>query len=127
MKAKQTLIAIGLSLVLVSCESGTYSNEYEATYTDYEDLEAEVACLRDLIYYAETDLSDAQGLLSDIEGEFYWIDETSAWYPEDIYDLENLIDEADEAFVAIDNTKIQLGDLSSIIQDVQSSLTYSSC
>lgn len=123
MKLNRTLVSIGFSLVLVSCGSSAY----EETYTDYEDLEAEVACLRDLIYSAQNDLSDAEGLVSSIDGEFYWVDETSAWYPDDIYDLEDLVDEADEAFVAIDNAKTYIEDLDFIVQDVRSSLAYPSC
>jgi hypothetical protein len=126
MKFNRIIIAVVSSLVLVSC-GVSESSEYEVTYTDYETLEAEVACLRDIIYSAESDLGDAEILVSDIDGEFYWIDETSAWYPDDIDDLEDLVDEADEAFVAIDEAKMHLDNLEWIIQDLQSSFSYPSC
>jgi len=129
-KFSSILTTVVLLSVLASCDSASQSNAFQTSYGDYstvEELESKISCLEDLIYTAERDLSDAENLVSDIELEFYWINETSAWYPNDINDLEYLIDEADEAFAAINNAKTYIDDLYLNISDVKSDLLYFYC
>ena len=114
-------ICIFTAIILTGC-AGTSSNS-EYGYETVSALEAKIACLEDVINSAESSSSDASYALSDIESEFYWVDETQAWYPEDLYELEELVNEADEAFIAIDNAKGQLDTLSTSIEDIESALS----
>jgi len=117
-----TFMAIFAIFVLSSCAETSASNEY--SYATVAALQSKIACLEGAINSAQSSIDAAAYALSDIENEFYWINETQAWYPEDMYELEELVDEADEAFVAIDNARLHINTLSTSIDEIESALSY---
>lgn len=105
---------------LAGCSNTETSSDYPTIYEPtVADLESKVSCLEDAIDDALSSLSDAQYDLSSIEDEFYWINETQAEYPEDHDELDDLVEDADEAFVAIDNAGQHIDDLEWSLSNIE--------